>query len=111
MTLNGAPVTLKTGLLREDNILYVPLEAVEKALSYTGEWDVEENTLELTFAGSEERSIPYAYDYRDTGRAPRVKNQGICFSHGVGKQAASGRRFKLFRRSYVHPEQFSYETE
>lgn len=76
MTLNGAPVTLKTGLLREDNILYVPLEAVEKALSYTGEWDVEENTLELTFAGSEERSIPYAYDYRDTGRAPRVKNQG-----------------------------------
>ena len=24
MTLNGAPVTLKTGLLREDNILYVP---------------------------------------------------------------------------------------
>ena len=47
MTLNGAPVTLKTGLLREDNILYVPLEAVEKALSYTGEWDVEENTLSL----------------------------------------------------------------
>ena len=60
MTLNGAPVTLKTGLLREDNILYVPLEAVEKALSYTGEWDVEENTLELTFAGSEERYGPCA---------------------------------------------------
>ena len=32
---------------KRDNILYVPLEAVEKALSYTGEWDVEENTLSL----------------------------------------------------------------
>ena len=43
MTLNGAPVTLKTGLLREDNILYVTLEAVEarelieKAKGFTDE--------------------------------------------------------------------------
>lgn len=76
MTLNGVAVPLESGFLRKDGVIYVPLEAVEKAMSYNREWKVEENTLELTFAGREERSLPYAYDYRDTGRAPRVKNQG-----------------------------------
>lgn len=76
MLLNGVPVPLEAGLFRKDDVLYVPLEAVEKAFSYSRLWEVEENTLALTDGRREERSIPYAYDYRETGRAPRVKNQG-----------------------------------
>lgn len=76
MVLNGVTVALEAGIEKRDGVLYVPLEAVEKALSYKKEWDVNENILELSFEGKDERSLPYAYDYRETGRAPRVKNQG-----------------------------------
>lgn len=76
MVLNGVTVALEAGIENRDGILYVPLGAVEKALSYKKEWDVNENILELSFEGKDERSLPYAYDYRETGRAPRVKNQG-----------------------------------
>lgn len=76
MILNGVTVALEAGIEKRDGVLYVPLEAVEKALSYKKEWDVNENILELSFEGKDERSLPYAYDYRESGRAPRVKNQG-----------------------------------
>ena len=76
LVVNGGSVTLGAGLKRMKGQLYVPLEAVEKALSYEREWDAEENRLSLTYTGGEERLLPYSYDYREAGRAPRVKNQG-----------------------------------
>lgn len=76
VTTGGMEIPLKEALKKEADIIYVPLEAVEKVFSYQKEWKVEENRLELTSAGGLQRTLPYAYDSRDAQRAPVVKNQG-----------------------------------
>lgn len=74
--VNDVPIALSDGLMKIDRTLYIPVEAVEKSLSYETKWNVEEYSLEMTSNIGEQRDLPYAYDYRETGRAPRVKNQG-----------------------------------
>ena len=71
------------GLSMIDETLYVSAKAIETALSYTWEWNVEERKLEMTSMNAELEMLPAAYDYREVGRAPRVKNQGTlgtCWS-------------------------------
>lgn len=69
-------IPLTSGLMWEEDKLYVPLEAVEQALSYEREWNVEDSTLKLTYTGWDQQFLPSVYDYREKGRAPQVKNQG-----------------------------------
>ena len=76
LEVNGEAIPLETGLAWRDGALYVPLAAVEQAFSYRREWKPEERTLALTGGGTEKKFLPYAYDYREKGRAPQVKNQG-----------------------------------
>lgn len=74
--IGGVSFPLKDGIKEFHHMLYVPLEAVEKSLSYKAEWNVEKNELDMVSEQPEKRLLPYAYDYREEGRAPQVKNQG-----------------------------------
>lgn len=75
LLVNGTPVELACGMERIDGQVYVPLEALEKAFSFQWEWKPEENLLSVS-SRETEYYLPASYDYRQRGRAPRVKNQG-----------------------------------
>jgi len=76
LTVDGTSILLDTELKEEDGMLYLPLQALEEGFSYEKKWEAESNTLELSYAGSDDSYLPQQYDYRWEGRAPAVKNQG-----------------------------------
>ena len=71
----GERKAVSDALIRLEDELYVPLEALEQAFSFTWEWKPEERKL-LISSRETENYLPSAYDYRSEGRAPEVKNQG-----------------------------------
>ncbi len=75
LLVDGEKIDLSASLEEENGVIYVPLEAVERAFSYERDWNAEENTLTLTGRNGE-LVLPAVYDYREEGRAPQVKNQG-----------------------------------
>lgn len=83
IVVNGSSFDLLDALIAANETLYIPLEAMEKSLSYETKWNVEEYKLEMTSKDRRQNILPDAYDYREVGRAPRVKNQGTlgtCWS-------------------------------
>ncbi len=74
-TSAGAVLELAAAPQWRDGRLYVPMDVLEQVFSFRWEWDPEENLLSVS---SEKAGtyLPASYDYRQKGRAPRVKNQG-----------------------------------
>lgn len=92
---------LKQGPEKREDSLYIPLEAVCEAFDY--EADMEPGSLR---ARLEDRSpgvrvkVPAAYDYRENGRAAKVKDQGsygTCWSFAslTALETAMGPRERL----------------
>lgn len=82
MKVNETVTELEDGLTELDGVLYLPLEAIEKSLSYQSEWDMESRTVSMT-SQEEVQILPSAYDYREKGRVGKVENQGTfgtCWS-------------------------------
>ena len=69
--------TRKSGptLIRNQGRLYLPFEILAKELDYSYKWDVENYTLTAQFA-KDKTELPYRYDLRERGRAPKVRDQG-----------------------------------
>lgn len=74
--MDGDAYPLSAPLVRQDETFYVPVEAVELSLSYTTNWSVEDNSLNMIAENPSEPVLPAVYDYREALRAPRVQNQG-----------------------------------
>lgn len=83
MTVNGVEIKVEEGLTMKGGKLYVPVSAIADGLSYSVDWAVDERRLSLTSKNKGARLLPYAYDYRQNGRVPAIKNQGTlgtCWS-------------------------------
>lgn len=65
-----------SGLTSIEGVMCIPIDVVERGLSYESEWDGKAYRLTMTSQIGEQKILPSAYDYREEGRAPRVKNQG-----------------------------------
>lgn len=76
VVVNGESYPQESGLSVAEDVLYVPAKVMETAFSYELEWKAEEHRLFMTSAEGELTILPEYYDYRETGRAPKVKNQG-----------------------------------
>ncbi|MEG0987866.1 MAG: lectin like domain-containing protein [Clostridium sp.] len=66
-----------------DGALYIPVTVIEENLLYQVDWNGKERILEMHSGDAGEKILPAAYDYRNEGRAPKVKNQGVlgtCWS-------------------------------
>lgn len=75
---------LECGPDKREGSLYIPLEAVCLAFGYQADMEVGSLVVELVDDTAGVRNkLPAAYDYRDTGRAVRVRDQGkygTCWS-------------------------------
>lgn len=83
IVIDGQAYPHDDGLSMIDGTLYASAAAINAVLSYTQSWNVEERKLEMTSMNPEMEKLPSTYDYREVGRAPRVKNQGTlgtCWS-------------------------------
>jgi len=83
MSVNDVTMALGQTLTDRDGIPYLPMEVIEKGLSYKLDWNVRNRIVSMTSMHPGERILPYAYDYRKNGRVQRVKNQGTlgtCWS-------------------------------
>ena len=81
--LNGLKVELSEAVVRVNDTCYMPIDALADYLGYSYAWLYETNTASLTNDEPEEKSYPYAYDYRTVGRISAVKNQadlGTCWA-------------------------------
>lgn len=76
ITVKDEKKPLEASLVKIDGSFYVPSEAIEKSLSYGCSWDANNSRLTMTAADPLAAVLPPSYDYREAGRAPRVKNQG-----------------------------------
>ncbi len=64
-------------IVEKDGRLCLPFEILAKELGYTYGWDIETNTLSVqSIPSADGRSLPYRYDLREKGRAPKVRDQG-----------------------------------
>ena len=64
-------------IVEKDGRLCLPFEILAKELGYTYDWDIETNTLSVqSIPSADGRSLPYRYDLREKGRAPKVRDQG-----------------------------------
>lgn len=83
MDVNGISMKLSESFREMDGRYYVPVEAVTKGLSYAAFWSPDSGVLSMEDKSRTGNSLPGAYDYREKGRAPAVKNQGAlgtCWS-------------------------------
>lgn len=83
MRVNDVTMALGEALTDLDGVLYLPLEVIEKGLSYRLDWNVRNRIVNMASMKPDSRILPYAYDYRKKGRVQQVKNQGTlgtCWS-------------------------------
>lgn len=73
--VNGTKTEGRSPMMKVEDSFYVPLKNIAYGLSYSYEWQGDTHTV-LLANKSTDRTIPYSYDLRKVGRAPRVKNQG-----------------------------------
>ena len=83
MMLDNKSVMLETEIIKEGDRFFVPQDVVEKGLSYTYKWDVQNNTAIFSNEKNGEKIFPYTYDYRKKKKLPDIKNQstfGTCWA-------------------------------
>ncbi len=76
MEKNGEEIVLETPAVMENGVFYLPVEAAARGLGYTYEWNSQDYTAVLTGDGSVTAEMPHAYDCREKGRMPEVRDQG-----------------------------------
>lgn len=74
--INGEKRNLQNPLIKQEDVMYVSVEAIMQGLNYDYNWDVRQAMVAMNNRVPEERSIPYAYSYLDEKRAPEIKSQG-----------------------------------
>lgn len=74
--INGVLENLDSPVTRVNNILYVPVQALERGLGCQFTWDITTNSASIINVDSADRKLPIFYDYRIVNRDPQVKNQG-----------------------------------
>lgn len=75
MIINGEDYILKSEVTKDDDVIYIPVEVINKAFSCEYIWDINKN-MAAVFAVLSDKKFPEKFDYRDIGKAPVVKNQG-----------------------------------
>ncbi len=75
MIINGEDYILKSEVTKDDEVIYIPVEVINKAFSCEYIWDINKN-MAAVFAVLSDKKFPEKFDYRDIGKAPVVKNQG-----------------------------------
>lgn len=67
----------RSPIIKKDGRFFLPFEIPAKELGYTYEWDIENNTLTAqSIPSGDGMELPYRYDLREKGRAPKVRDQG-----------------------------------
>ncbi len=74
--INGVEKSLSTGLVANDNRIYVPVDILCNTFGYQYSFDLALNQASIISQNADTRTIPYKYSYENVGRAPRVSNQG-----------------------------------
>jgi len=83
ITNNDTTLSENAAAIQIDSRYYLPVTAVASSLGYNASWDRESDTLSLTTDGAEKFALPSSYDYRDTDRKSKTKdqgNQGTCWA-------------------------------
>lgn len=76
MLMNGESLALESPPVIRDDVFYLPVEALEKGLGYTYEWKSQEYLAVFCAKRPAFPELPPAYDYREKGRMPGVRDQG-----------------------------------
>ena len=76
LSINGAKYTISVAPVKRGKILYVPLSAIVRGFGYGYSWDIENNRATLVNENTDNRALPYAYNYRENGRNTKVRDQG-----------------------------------
>lgn len=76
MLVNGESLALESPPMIQDEIFYLPVEALEKGFGYTYEWKSQEYLAVFQAKRPALSELPTAYDYRKKGRMPSVRDQG-----------------------------------
>lgn len=76
MEINGVAENLDAPVTERDDMLYVPVQALQRGLGCQYTWDVVTNSASIINVDSSSRKLPVSYDYRTVNRDPQVKNQG-----------------------------------
>jgi len=76
MLVNGEPLVLESPPVIQDENFYLPVEALEKGFGYTYEWRSQEYLAVFQAKSQALPELPPAYDYREKGRMPSVRDQG-----------------------------------
>ena len=76
MRKNGEKIPLTSAPVYQNGELYVPVAAIGEGFGYEYSWSMENNTASLTGDDVTDAILPYAYDYREVGRTPAIRDQG-----------------------------------
>lgn len=74
-TLDGKDVKLGTAPVKNDDVVYIPIEYISDALDYTCEYSYETGRVSLQKTG-EDITLPASYDMRKENRVTEVRDQG-----------------------------------
>ena len=80
---NDESVSIEADIVEKNGRIYIPADAIEKALGYKSEWNVNTCTMSFSNERPDEIITPYVYDYRLTGKITQIKNQnsfGTCWA-------------------------------
>ncbi len=75
MLINGIQIKLQESLIKNKEMIYVPISAVSTGLKYDYHWNSMENSV-IIIDDNSMPTLPYSYDYRKSGRNSVVKDQG-----------------------------------
>ena len=76
ITINDGVYMIKSAPKNIGETLYVPLEAIIQGFGYTYTWDMVTNQATLINDNPDERTLPYAYNYKDMDKMTSIKDQG-----------------------------------
>lgn len=74
--VNDVKYVMNTGLVRKNDILYVPIDAAERGLGYSVDWNIKENVATVLSNTLDATILPYRYSYVEKERNTVVRKQG-----------------------------------
>ena len=74
---NKEKIVKQPSLIEQNGRYYLPLDILMEEFGYASQWDMEENVLIVQSVRSDDDiHLPYQYDLRAKGRAPKIRDQG-----------------------------------
>lgn len=73
--IDSKPV-LNVGFELKDGKICIPVSIICDTFGYKYKFNIEENQATIVSNDPDRRTVPYSYNYENTGRAPKVSNQG-----------------------------------